>query len=209
MEEIRNITWGLWGAELSHVQTIQRIITAGFPIWKADPQPHSPALNMFAIVEGESGEYQRAWHSNVERWDSLEDKPIRRYEQMPDLSMRLIPVGEPLPELVFMKVKSIDLGFMQMNKQVGEFVEMGFEAVELFVNAQFAKYPGLDSPVESCKQALAMWKQRGFQPWYAYQPGTERWRDKKRYGAIAFAQWLVNSFVGKDPDGKVPQVGYK
>lgn len=208
MEEIRNITWGLWGAELSHVQTIQRIITAGFPIWKAEPQPHSPALNMFAIVEGESGEYQRAWHSNVERW-SDENKTIKRFEQQADLSFKAVPLGSPEPDLVFMRVKSIDLGFMQVNKQVGEYVEMGLEAVELFVEAQFAKYPELASPVESCQVALALWKSRGFQPWYAYQPGTEKWRLKKRYGAIAFGQWLVNSFVGKDPDtNRVPKVGY-
>lgn len=206
MEEIRNITWGLWGAELSHVQTIQRIITAGFPIWKADPQPHSPALEMFAIVEGESGEYQRAWHSNVRRHDN-EDKTIIRYEQT-GTGFVPIPIGETR-DLEFMYVKSIDLGFMQMNKLVNQFVEMGFEAVEDFVNAQFAKYPGLDSPVESCKQALAMWKVRGFQPWYAWQPGTERFRNKKRYGAVAFGQWLVNSFVGADPDtNKVPKIGY-
>jgi hypothetical protein len=209
MEEIRHITWDLWGQELSHVQTIQRIIVAGFPIHAKTPSPHSPALDMFAIVEGESGEYQRAWHANVERWDSLEDKPIRRYEQMQDLSMRLIPIGEPLPDLYFMRVKSIDLGFMQINKTVNEFVEMGNEAVENFVEGQFIKYPRLAVPTTACEDALLIWKARGFQPWYAYQPGTEKWRGKKRYGAIAFAQWLVNSFVGADADGKVPQVGYK
>lgn len=202
MEEIRDITWGLWGQELSHKQTIQRIINAGFPI------KGGHALTMFAIVEGESGEYQKAWHSNVER-NNDEDRTIKRYVQQPDLTYKPLPIGMEA-ELMFMKVKSIDLGFMQINKQVWEFVEMGAEAVEAFVNVQFAKHPGLDSPVTSCALAYQLWQARGFDPWYAWQPGTDKFRLKKRYGAKAFADWLIQSFVGPDPEtGKLPQLVWK
>ncbi|HSE44962.1 MAG TPA: hypothetical protein VLA89_06505 [Gemmatimonadales bacterium] len=200
MEEIRGITWDLWGAELSHEQTIQRIINAGFPI------KGGVALTMFAIVEGESGEYQQAWHANVERWND-ENKTIKRFEQQPDLSFRAVPLGAPEPALTFMFMKSIDLGFMQINKPVNEFVEMGAEACEDFVLGQFEKYPRLSSPVTSCEDALVIWKARGFWPWYAYQPGTEKFRLKKRYGAKAFADWLIHSFVGPDPEtGRLPRL---
>ena len=203
MEEIRGITWDLWGAELSHEQTIQRIINAGFPI------KGGVALTMFAIVEGESGEYQRAWHSNVERWETWDDadRPIKRYVQQPDLTFKPLALGAPEPELVFMKVKSIDLGFMQVNKQVGQFIEMGLEACENFVGAQFEKYPELAVPRDSCEVAFKIWSERGFQPWYAYQPGTEKFRLKKRYGAKAFADWLIHSYVGPDPEtGRLPRL---
>ena len=52
--------------------------------------------------------------------------------------------------------------------------------------------------------------QRGFQPWYAYQPGTERWKRKLKYGALAFGNWLAHSYVGKDIDtGKRLEMVYK
>lgn len=195
MEHIRGINWDFDGVQLSHVQTIQRIITAGFPIWKADPQPHSPALDMFAIVEGESGEYTRAWHANVVR---EEDGTISRFER---------------DGKTYMRVKSVDLGFMQFNTDVfGDWVEieMTQDAVAQFIDTMFDENPDLGRADLAAKRAFTLWKQRGFQPWFGYKPGTPEFRKKKRYGAIAFAQWLVNSFVGKDPDtNKVPQVGYK
>lgn len=202
MEEIRGITWGLWGNELSHEQTIQRIINAGFPI------KGGVALTMFAIVEGESGEYQMAWHSNVTRWLNPDGSQgnIKRFEQLPNLSFKAIPEGERR-DLEFMFVKSIDLGFMQINVAVGQYVEMGVEACQDFVEGQFAKHPDLASPVTSSEVAYEIWASRGFKPWYAYKPGTEAFRKKKRYGAKAFADWLIHSFVGPDPEtGKLPRL---
>lgn len=204
MEEIFGITWGLAGNELSHEQAIQRIVKAGFPIWDAEPSPHSPALIMFAIVEGESGEYTRAWHCNVDRWPEDENDTIpfqglvKRYEQMPDMSMRLIPLGEHR-DLEFMRVQSIDLGFLQRNKAVGEFVEMGGEAVSDFVIAQFDKYPELQQADTAAKDAYDLWISSGknFKRWYAYKPGTEAFHLKMTYGAKAFGNWLVHSFVDK------------
>ncbi len=205
MEEIRGITWDLWGQELSHEQTIQRIINAGFPI------KGGAALTMFAIVEGESGEYQKAWHANVERWKNPDGTQgdIVRFEQRPDLTMWSVPPGTPEPDLVFMRVKSVDLGFLQRNKVMGPatYIEMGHEACELFIEGLFTKYPELATPVTAAEDAYKLWVERGFQPWYAYQPGTEKFRGKKRYGAKAFADWLIHSYVGPDPDtGKLPRL---
>ncbi len=189
-EEIRGITWDLWGKELTHVQTVQRIVDAGFPI------KGGVALTMFCIVEGESGEFQRAWHANVKR---NEDGSIDRIKE----------VGR-----TFMHVKSIDLGFMQFNVDVGEEnarVEMSKDSASEFVDAMFnALGPDYADPLVSSVMAFELYKRRGFQPWYAYKPGTPEWRAKKRYGALAFSQWLVNSFVGRDPEtGRVPRVVYE
>jgi hypothetical protein len=169
MEEIRGITWDLWGQELSHEQAIQRIVNAGFPI------KGGVALKMFAIVEGESGEYQRAWHANVQR---NVDGTILRNEGM-------------------MTVKSIDLGFMQFNVEIPDvLVEISIEAMTNFVNAMFADNPDLADPHQSAERAYEMWSRRGFQPWYAYKPGTDAFKMKMKYGAKAFANWLVHSYVG-------------
>lgn len=180
-EEIRGVTWDLWGFELSHKQAIQRIVVAGFPIYKAEPKPHSPALEMFAIVEGESGEYQRAWHINVDR---NSDNTITRDDQ-----------GR-------MRVTSVDLGFMQFSVTVTPFwLEMTKEAASAWVEMMFSLNPDLADPWASARKAYDFWTRRGFQPWYAYKPGTEAFMLKKRYGALAFSNWLVSSFV--DPKARV------
>lgn len=175
MEEIRGITWDLWGEELSHEQTIQRIVKAGFPVHDGT------ALTMFAIVEGESGEYQRAWHANVVR---LADGSIKRRD---------------VNGIARMTVKSIDLGFMQFNVPIEPDLEidMTSEAMEAFVETKFDQHPELADPWQAAERAYALWKQRGFQPWYAYKPGTIPFWQKKRYGALAFARWHLHSFVGR------------
>jgi hypothetical protein len=199
MEEIRHVTWDLDGEELSHVQSIQRIVNAGFPI------KEGVALTMFAIVEGESGEYLKAWHANVERDD--EDNIVRYYDDGAGGYTLTAPTPDSPPH---MKVKSVDLGFMQFNKNITDtIVPMTPEYMGAFVEAMFAADPDLARGDKSAQRAFALYKERGFQPWFAYKPGTAAFRLKKRYGAIAFAQWLVNSFVGKDEDtNKVPRVGY-
>lgn len=187
-EEIRHITWDLDGAQLSNEQKAQRIMVAGFPM------QGGVALNMFAIVEGESGGYQKAWHANVVR---NADGTIHRVER---------------DGKTFMQVKSVDLGFFQINIDLaGPYVEVEMEdvAVMEMVETLFAENPGLDDPFESAHRAYVMWQNRGFSPWYAYKPGTAKWKLKKKYGAKAFANWLVHSFVGPDPDtGKKLNMDY-
>lgn len=174
IEEIRGITWDLDGVELSHEQTIQRIINAGFPV------KGGVALNMFAIVEGESGEYTKAWHANVAR--DAEGRIVRTTQADGRVTMR---------------VKSIDLGFMQFNTPVGRDVEMTEEAVAVFVDEMWEANHELAIPVDSAERAYELWTRRGFQPWYGYQPGTERFYGKKVYGAKAFANWLAHSQLGR------------
>lgn len=171
LEEIRGITWDLWGEELSHEQTIQRIISGGFPI------KDGVALTMFAIVEGESGEYQRAWHANVKR--NL-DGTIQRIE-----------VGT----VTHMDITSVDLGFMQFNVAAAGRVPMNQESMTSIVENLFTVNSDLADPWLSAIKAFHLWQSRGFNPWYAYKPGTKEFRLKKHYGAKAFANWLVHSFV--------------
>lgn len=184
VEEIRGVTWDLWGQELSHEQSIQRIVNAGFPI------KGGVALKMFAVVEGESGEYQRAWHANVFR--------------NADGTIQLDSANR-------MRVKSIDLGFMQFNVEVDPdvLVEATVEAMSVWVERMFMQNPWAADPVESAERAYELWTRRGFQPWYAYKPGTPEWKRKLKYGALAFGNWLAHAHVGKDPDtGKKLRMGW-
>jgi len=192
MEEIRGITWDFDGEELTHEQTIQRIVQAGFPVH------NGAALTMFAIVEGESGEYQRAWHINVERHPN---GSIKRFDQF--------GVGAPTPTsgpVEYMKAKSIDLGFIQFNVQTqNRLVKMEAEPVAAFVEEMFDTHPDLADPWTAARRAYTLYQQRGFTPWYAYKPGTLAFWKKKRYGAMAFAQWHLHSFVGrKDRETEKP-----
>lgn len=179
VEEIRGITWDLWGEELSHEQTIQRLVRAGFPVWRINPDtkaPESPLLIMFSIVEGESGEYKKAWHINVQR--NSDDTIFR-------------------DELGRMVAKSIDLGFMQFNVAISpvRHLEMDATVIEDFVNSMFDANPDLAIPSESAKKAFSRWLIDGYKPWYAYKPGTDPWHLKMTYGSKAFSNWLVHSFV--------------
>lgn len=180
MEEIRDVTWGLWGEELAHWQTVQRLVLGGF---------HDPRalLNMFAIIEGESGEYTKAWHANVAR--DPETKNIVR-----DASGR-------------MTVKSVDLGFVQMNVVLPTpaKMEMTPEAMRPFVEGMFEEYPDLARADTSAVLAYELYVRRGFQPWYAYKPGTDAFKNKKRYGVKAIADYLLRTQVGKI-DGKLPRL---
>lgn len=192
--EIRDVTWGLWGAELPEHAAIQRLVKAGFPIWLPSHRdvevPHSPLLEMFAIIEGESGSYVRAWHANV-----LRNPPI---------------TGEiVLNELGQMTVRSIDLGFIQRNVNVTDIaLAPNTGTMEEWVNAQFAAYPELARADLSAMVGYSLWQDRGFQPWYAYRPGTEAYQAKKMRGAKAIANYLLRTQVGKMADGKFARVDF-
>lgn len=186
MEEIRDVTYGLWGSELPEHSAIQRLVKAGFPIWVPShldiAEPHSPLLDMFAIIEGESGSYLRAWHMNV-----LRDPPITG-DIVRDSEGR-------------MTVRSIDLGFIQRNVDMAdEKLPMTEEASKAFVDAKFVQYPQLARADLASMVAFDLWQDRGFKPWYAYKPGTDGFRLKKRRAAKAIGNYLLRSFVGKVDD---------
>lgn len=145
-EEIRGVTWDLDGAELLPWLAAQRLYKAGFEDAKL-------LTTMWAVIEGESGGYLKAWHHNVKRND---DGSIFRNE-----------AGNML-------IKSTDLGFIQKNVVHASPVEVattGGEAKD-FVDTLFKIYPELARGDDSAKIAYQMYKQRGFQPWYAYTNGS-------------------------------------
>lgn len=190
-EEYRNITFGLWGVELAEWQTIQRLVLAGFGEVRL-------LCNMFAIIEGESGSYTKAWHANVKRDEN--DKIVRRTGANADQ----------------MFMTSIDLGFIQRNLPIaggGAWVDMTPETMENIVETLFAENPKLADAEESAKIAWTLYSQRGFQPWYAYKPGTQGFYLKKRWAAKAIANYLLRTQVNKlafvDIDnGKIPHVEF-
>jgi hypothetical protein len=194
VEEIRNVTYGLWGSELPEHSAIQRLAKAGFPIWvpshREIVQPHSPLQIMFAIIEGESGGYLKAWHANVLRDPPFTGDIVRTTDQK-------------------MTIRSIDLGFIQRNVDMTDFkVEMTEEAMKAVVDDLFeVKYPQLARADLSAAIAFDLWQDRGFKPWYAYQPGTPRFRVKMFRAAMALGNWLSRSFVGKyDAAGEPAEV---
>lgn len=186
MDEIRNVTFGLWGEELSHEQTIQRLVNAGFPI-KA-----GVLVKMFAIIEGESGEYQRAWHANVLR------DPAKTGSIVYDAGGR-------------MTIQSIDLGFAQRNIEVSPDLKIAptEDAMKVFVDGMFDKHPDLAVPVTAAEDAFAIWTERGFAPWFAYKPGTAAWWVKLKEAHEGLIDWSIHSFLGPDPDtGKLPRMDW-
>jgi hypothetical protein len=182
VEEIRNVTFGLWGSELPPHAAIQRLAKAGFPIWVPShlelDHPHSPLQEMFAIIEGESGGYLKAWHANLAR-DA-------------DGAIAYDATGR-------MTIKSIDLGFIQRNIVLSPQIKMEpvYGPMEAFVTSQFAAYPHLARADLAAASAFDLWQDRGFKPWYAYRPGTDAYRVKKFIAAQALGNWLARSFVGK------------
>ena len=198
--EIRNVTFGLWGSELPEHAAIQRLARAGFPIWSPGhldtEAPHSPLLEMFAIIEGESGSYLKAWHANV-----LRDPPFTG-------DIVLNSEGQ-------MTVRSIDMGFIQLNVNVAPdlLIAPTEEAMKAFVEARFAARPELTRADLSAHIAHDLWLDRGFGPWFAYKPGTANYKLKKRRGAKGIANWLLRSFVGKiddegNPSGTYPRLDF-
>ena len=145
-EEIKGITWDLDGAHLMPRLAAQRLYDAGFEDAKL-------LTTMWAVIDGESGGYLKAWHHNVKRND--------------DGSIFKNAAGNML-------VKSTDLGFIQKNVVHASPVELpvtGGEAKD-FVDMLFKIYPELARGDESAKIAHQMYMQRGFEPWYAYTNGS-------------------------------------
>jgi len=165
-EEIRGITWDLDGAELLPWLAAQRLYKAGFKDAKL-------LTTMWAIIEGESGGYLKAWHHNVQR---NEDGTIFRNS-----------AGNML-------VNSTDLGFIQKNVVHGTPVELPLTGTESkdFIATLFEIYPELARGDESAAIAFQMYKQRGFQPWYAYSNGGYKKHLPKAVLAVANYLALAN-----------------
>lgn len=140
-EEIRGITFGLDGEELKPWLAAQRLYKAGFKDAKL-------LATMWAVIESESGGYLRAWHHNVVRNE-----------------FGTIKLANNL-----MEVKSTDLGFIQRNIVHNPHVFLPIEGNEsqLFVDNLFVIHPELARADKSAEIAYQMYKQRGFQPWFAY-----------------------------------------
>lgn len=184
-EEIRGVTYDFDGVELREWQAIQRLYRAGFT-------DLITLGHMFAIVEGESGSYTKAWHANVTR--DAEGMILRKTEDGVDK----------------MQIKSIDLGFIQRNVNVTDvWVEMDPEAMAEWVNQMWDAHPHLADAQLSAEAAFDLWTDRGFQPWYAYKPGTQGYYQKKRRAGKAIANFYertqVAQLAGIDLDaGKFP-----
>lgn len=180
MEHINKINYGFGGVELAEWQTIQRLVRSGFSDVRV-------LGTMFAIVEGESGSYTRAFHCNVDRTldaDGNKDRIVRKV----------------INGIDHMFVKSVDLGFMQFNTDLpgtGRWVAMTEEAVAEFINEMFAAEPWKADAQLSSERAYELYLQRGFQPWYAYKPGDVRFQEKKRRAGKAIANYYLRTQVPK------------
>jgi hypothetical protein len=186
-EELRDVTFGLWGVELAEWQAIQRLVNAGFL--------HPKVLTiMFAIIEGESGSYTKAWHANVAR-DS--DGKIVRKEDA---------------GAAYMQIKSVDLGFIQRNVNVtDEWVEIHPEAMRDYIENLFSQYPDLALASESAELAFDLYSERGFSPWYAYKPTEHQFVLKKKRAARAIANMTNRLYVGRleEDGGNFPILDYR
>ena len=144
---------------------------------------------MFAIVEGESGSYTRAFHCNVERTPDEEKLIVRQQINGVD----------------HMFVKSVDLGFMQFNTDVpgpGAWIAMTETAVQTFIDGMFDAEPWKADAQQSSERAYEFYLQRGFQPWYAYRPDDPRFHEKKRRAGKAIANYYLRTQVLKLPIDK-------
>lgn len=194
LEEIRGVTWDLQvagdGEDMPNWMIVRRL--AQSPFWAEGP---NVVLNMFAITQGESGGWLKAYHLNVEREpaDANGHRLIKRYPP-------LEPGG---PDR--MKVKSVDMGLMQINivLPVPMLIDMTTDAITAWMQKMYSDRPDLARADESIEIAWQKYKNNkaaggtGYGPWYAYQPGTDRWRMKKRYGSQAVAEFLLRDYVGK------------
>lgn len=140
---------------------------------------------MFAIVEGESGSYTRAFHCNVDRTQDDEKLIVRKQ----------------INGIDFMKVNSVDLGFMQFNTPVpgDTWVQMTEVAVSQFIDDMFEKEPWKADAQKSSERAYDLFLQRGFQPWYAFKPDDERFQEKKRRAGKAIANYYLRTQVPRLP----------
>lgn len=194
MEHIKNINYGFGGVQLAEWQTIQRLVRSGFSDLRV-------LGTMFAIVEGESGGYTRAFHCNVDRTldaDGNKNLIVRKQINGKD----------------YMYVKSVDLGFMQFNTDlpgVGQWVEMNEEIVAGFIKKMFDAESWKADAQLSSEHAYEMYLQRGFHPWYAYKPNDIHFQEKKREAGKAIANYYLRTQVPKLPidNGKYAEVVFK
>lgn len=194
MEHINKITYGFGGVELAEWQVIHRLVKSGFVDLRV-------LGTMFAIVEGESGSYTRAFHCNVDRTLDVNGKP--------DLIVR-----KQINGIDHMFVKSVDLGFMQFNTDlpgVGQWIAMIEETVVEFINKMFEAEPWKGNAQLSSEHAYELYLQRGFQPWYAYKPGDIHFQEKKRRAGKAMANYYLRTQVPKLPidNGRYAEVVFK
>lgn len=194
MEHIKNINYGFGGVQLAEWQTVQRLVRSGFSDLRV-------LGTMFAIVEGESGGYTRAFHCNVDRTldaDGNKNLIVRKQINGKD----------------YMYVKSVDLGFMQFNTDlpgVGQWVEMNEEIVAGFIKKMFDAESWKADAQLSSEHAYEMYLQRGFHPWYAYKPNDVHFQEKKREAGKAIANYYLRTQVPKLPidNGKYAEVVFK
>jgi hypothetical protein len=140
MIEIRGVTFGFDGEQLEPQQAAQRLYKAGFKDAKV-------LAIMWAILEGESARYLKAWHHNVARDD---DGSIIRDD-----------IGR-------FAVKSTDLGFIQRNVVHSPPKKVTDAESPVFVESLFTANPDLARGDKSAEIAFALYQDRGYQPWYAY-----------------------------------------
>lgn len=194
MEHIQNINYGFGGVELAEWQIIDRLIKSGFSDLRV-------LGTMFAIVEGESGGYTRAFHCNVDRTlDANGNK---------DLIVR-----KQIDGIDYMFVKSVDLGFMQLNTDLpgtGQWIAMTEDAVAKFIDIMFVAEPWKGNAQLSSEHAYEMYLERGFQPWYAYKPDDIHFQERKRLAGKAIANYYLRMYVPKLPidNGRHAEVVFK
>jgi hypothetical protein len=182
LEHIYKINYGFGGVELAEWQAIQRLVRSGFTDLRV-------LGTMFAIVEGESGSYTRAFHCNVDRTLDADGK-------------RDLIVRKEINGVECMHVNSVDLGFMQFNTDIpgaGIWLEMREEVVADFIKTMFAAEPWKADAQRSSERAYEMYLQRGFQPWYAYQPDEVHFQEKKRRAGKAIANYYLRTQVPRLP----------
>jgi hypothetical protein len=194
LEHITNVTYGFGGAELAEWQVIQRLVRSGFSDLRV-------VGTMFAIVEGESGSYTRAFHCNVDRTLDINGKRDRI-------------VRKNIDGADHMFVKSVDLGFMQFNTDVpgaGKWIKMDEEVVAEFITEMFNAEPWKGNAQLSSERAYELYLERGFQPWYAYKPNEIEFQEKKRRAGKAIANYYLRTQVPPLPidGGKHAEVVFK
>jgi hypothetical protein len=142
LEHYRGITWDLAGTRLKDWQAADFLDRAGFG-------KHGPLVLVdgVATMIAEAGLHLRAFHLNVDR-DS--DGRIVRDSQ-----------GR-------MHVKSADLGWIQKNTPSDRHIPVTEEAAAELVAELFEEHPNLAKPLPSALVAYALYKERGYQPWYGY-----------------------------------------
>jgi len=163
-EEIKGVTYNFYGEQLEPWQAAQRLYNAGFKETKL-------LAIMWAVMEGESGGYLKAWHHNVLRDEAGN---IARDTE-----------GK-------FTVNSTDLGFIQKNVVHNPPKKLLDSESQVFVDRLFDDNPRLANGQESANIAWAMYKERGFSPWYAYTNGSFE-RSLPR-ACVAVGNFLGNAF---------------